>query len=483
MRSRCFAGQDRLPMPRSYWKKALRGVALTTLLTFGGNALLPLPAQAFFFGGVTLKDEKEMGRKFDVMVRSHMPVIEDPEVSQYVDGIVKRLVKAIPPQPFTFTSGTILYNALNAFAVPGGYVYVFSGLIMNLNSESELAGVMAHELAHVTQRHVASRMERAQFVSVGSLLLAVAGIVIGGPGGGAAAAGALGAGQATMLNYSRADETEADHIGLQYLIAAGYPPSGMVGGFKVLRQKSWMSGINVPTYLSTHPDLGDRINGLQARITHMAASVQGRKVDNTRFRRVQTLLWARYGDEQVAMQRFSGRDGLALMGRAIVLARRNNVPEASRVFDSAVAAAPGDALVLREAGAFHYRKGDIVKAEKLLRDAIRRDPHDYMALFFLARLLDESGRASQAAPYYGDVLRHLPEDAEVHEAYARSLGNAGRTADAYRHLTYSAIYGHRKKQAERYFQQAKERAATPAEKKALARLESIYKERKEIWDK
>ena len=86
-------------MPRSYWKKALRGVALTTLLTFGGNALLPLPAQAFFFGGVTLKDEKEMGRKFDVMVRSHMPVIEDPEVSQYVDGIVKRLVKAIPPQP------------------------------------------------------------------------------------------------------------------------------------------------------------------------------------------------------------------------------------------------------------------------------------------------------------------------------------------------------------------------------------------------
>ena len=171
------------------------------------------------------------------------------------------------------------------------------------------------------------------------------------------------------------------------------------------------------------------------------------------------------------------------MGRAIVLARRNNIPDASRAFDAAVAAAPGDALVLREAGAFHYRKGDIVKAEKLLREAIRRDPRDYMALFFFARLLDESGRAAQAAPYYGDVLRHLPEDAEVHEAYARSLGNAGRTADAYRHLTYSAIYANRKKQAERYFRQAKERASTPEEKRALARLETVYKERKEIWDK
>lgn len=106
-----------------------------------------------------------------------------------------------------------------------------------------------------------------------------------------------------------------------------------------------------------------------------------------------------------------------------------------------------------------------------------------MALFFLARLLDESGRAAQAAPYYADVLRRLPEDAEVHEAYARSLGGNGRTADAYRHLAYSAIYANRKKQAERYVQQARERAATAAEKRAFARLETVYKERKELWDK
>ena len=157
--------------------KFRRPVALVMLSVFlVAQLLLPLTARAFFFGGVSLKDEKEMGHKFDVAIRSSLPMVDDPEVSKYVDGLVRRLVKAIPPQPFTFTSGVILHNAMNAFAIPGGHVYVFTGLIMNFEDESQLAGVLSHELAHVTQRHVASRLERAQYLSVGSLLLAIAGV-------------------------------------------------------------------------------------------------------------------------------------------------------------------------------------------------------------------------------------------------------------------------------------------------------------------
>ncbi|MBD5646797.1 MAG: M48 family metalloprotease [Desulfovibrio sp.] len=443
----------------------------------------PPQARAFFFGGVTLKDEKEMGHKFDVMVRSHLPIVEDPEVSQYVSDVVKRLVKAMPPQPFEFTPSVVLHNALNAFAVPGGYVFVFTGMIMNLEREEELAGVLAHELAHVTQRHVASRLERAQYLTLGSLLVAVAGVALGGPAGGAAAVSAAGASQSAMLNYSRIDESEADHIGLQYLTAAGYPPSGMVGGFKVLRHKNWMSGINIPTYLSTHPAIGDRVNGLQARIETLPASVRNRKSDNLRFQRVKTLLWARYGDEQAALQRFSGKDGLSQMGRGIVLARQNRVNEAAQAFDAALAAAPHDPLVLREAGAFHYRKGSMDRAEPLLAEAMRRDPRDYMASFFYARLLDETGRQAQAGRYYTDVLRHVPQDPEVHQAYARSLGTAGKTADAYIHMTYSALYANNRKLTERYFNQAKALASKASDRRAFQRLETAYRERKEIWEK
>lgn len=464
-------------------RSAVRRVkALLVLLLFLAAQLVAVPAQAFFFGGVTIKDEKEMGHKFDVMVRSNMGVVEDPEVSLYVNQIVDRLVKTLPPQPFNFKAAVILHNALNAFAVPGGYVYVFTGLIMNLEKEEDLAGVLAHELAHVTQHHVASRLERAQFVTLGSLLLAIAGVAVGGSSGGAIAVGALGAGQSAMLNYSRIDETEADQIGLQYLVAAGYPPQGMVDGFKVLRQKSWMSGTNVPTYLSTHPAIGDRINGLQARIQGMGKSVQGRTQDNKRFTRVKTLLWARYGDEQAAQQRFSGKDGLSCMGRGIVLARINRVNEANKAFDEALAASPNDPLVLREAGAFHYRKGDMSRADGLLRQAMRLDPRDYMASFFYARMLDETGRQAQAAQYYKEVLRYVPEDAEVHEAYARSLGKTGDSAGAYIHMAYSALYSNNKKQAERYFNQAKALSGK-ANPREFQKLEAAYKERKEIWDK
>ncbi len=460
-----------------------RVLALLVMLSFLAAQLVAVPAQAFFFGGVTIKDEKEMGHKFDVMVRSNMGIVEDPEVSLYVNQIVERLVKTLPPQPFNFKAAVILHNSLNAFAVPGGYVYVFTGLIMNLDKEEDLAGVLAHELAHVTQHHVASRLERAQFVTIGSLLLAIAGVAVGGSSGGALAVGALGAGQSAMLNYSRIDETEADQIGLQYLVAAGYPPQGMVDGFKVLRQKSWMSGTNVPTYLSTHPAIGDRINGLQARIQGMGKAVQGRTQDNKRFTRVKTLLWARYGDELAAQQRFAGKDGLSCMGRGIVLARINRVTEANKAFDEALAASPNDPLILREAGAFHYRKGDMSRADGLLRQAMRLDPRDYMASFFYARMLDETGRQAQAAQYYKEVLRYVPEDAEVHEAYARSLGKAGDSAGAYIHMAYSALYSNNKKQAERYFNQAKALSGKAANPRDFQRLEAAYKERKEIWDK
>ena len=460
-----------------------RVLALLVMLSFLAAQLVAVPAQAFFFGGVTIKDEKEMGHKFDVMIRSNMGIVEDPEVSLYVNQIVERLVKTLPPQPFNFKAAVILHNSLNAFAVPGGYVYVFTGLIMNLDKEEDLAGVLAHELAHVTQHHVASRLERAQFVTIGSLLLAIAGVAVGGSSGGALAVGALGAGQSAMLNYSRIDETEADQIGLQYLVAAGYPPQGMVDGFKVLRQKSWMSGTNVPTYLSTHPAIGDRINGLQARIQGMGKAVQGRTQDNKRFTRVKTLLWARYGDEQAARQRFAGKDGLSCMGRGIVLARINRVTEANKAFDEALAASPNDPLILREAGAFHYRKGDMSRADGLLRQAMRLDPRDYMASFFYARMLDETGRQAQAAQYYKEVLRYVPEDAEVHEAYARSLGKAGDSAGAYIHMAYSALYSNNKKQAERYFNQAKALSGKAANPRDFQRLEAAYKERKEIWDK
>jgi predicted Zn-dependent protease len=443
------------------------------------------PACASFFGGVGIKDEVEMGRKFNMLVRAQMPVIDDPEVLIYVRSIVDRLLAVLPPQPFKYTSGVIRNNALNAFAVPGGYVYVFSGLIMNLDSESELAGVLAHELAHVTQRHVASRIERGKVLTVGALLAAVAGVALGGGAGGAAVMGAMTASQSAMLNYSRIDENEADNQGFQYLVRAGYDPQGMVGAFQKLRRKSWMSGGgNIPTYLSTHPDIGDRITNIAARIKSQPSGVRNRAEDNNRFQRVKTLLLARYGDADAARQVFAkspAKDCLARMGEGILSARLNNIPEAVKSFERALQCGPDDSLVLREAGIFHYSRGDQSRAAPLLSSAMTKDPGDYVARFYYARLMDESGKPLAAHPYYQEVLRYVPDDADVHEFYGRSLGKANMLFPAYLHLAYAALFSNNRKKTEQFMGQAKGAIRNPSEQAQFDRFSERYKERSEIW--
>ncbi len=464
----------------------LRGqkyVAMLMLCFIFMTQVFVVPVHAFF-GDFSIKDEKEMGRKFEVLVRSQLPIIEDPEIASYVASIVHRIAKVIPPQPFQFTSGVILHNALNAFAVPGGHIFVFSGLIMQLNDEAELAGIIAHEMAHVTQRHVANRINRGKYLSIASILLAIAGVAAGGGEGAALAVGAIGAGQSAMLNYSRMDEIDADDIGYQYLVAAGYPPIAMAGGFKKIQEKSIMAGGGrVPTYLSTHPDISTRITGIVAKSQSRQKHLNVRHVDNRRFERVQTLLWARYGNVQAAYHRFSAQNSaLARMGIGMVLARQHKVQEAGKAFDAAIASAPNDPLILREAGTFHYKKGDMHRAEKLLTSAMQKDSRDYMAQFFYARLLDETGRAQNAAPYYKRILQVLPYDSEVHNAYARSLGESGHQFLAYLHLAYGAMYANNKKKTKQYRDKARSLVKSDADKIALQRFAGIYKERKEIWE-
>lgn len=460
-------------------------VAVVLALTLFFQGAVSAQAALFSFG---IKDEQELGHKFDVLVRSRMPLIEDPEVKGYIQSIVDRLAKTFPPQPFPFQANVLLHNTMNAFAVPGGYVFVHTGLITQMEHESELAGVLAHELAHVTQRHIATRIERSQAITIASIVGALAAALLGGGGQGSGAlfAGSVAAGQSAMLNYSRMDETEADQIGLQYLIAAGYAPQGLKTAFEKIRRKQWSSGSNIPEYLSTHPDVGGRINEINARLQSLPADVRNRKDDDTRFNRVKILIWARYGDPEAAARFFADRlaarknDCLALMGQGILAERRNQIREADAAFSRALECAPNDALIVREAGRFYYNKGDN-RAEKMLTKALSLDQNDIMAQFFYARLLDGNGNKAEAHRYYQQVLRKVPQDSEVHYYYGRSLGEAGHVFEAYLHLAYSALYQNEKEKTESWIRKARPNARTPAEQDQLKRFDEVYAERKAVW--
>ena len=445
-----------------------------------------LPVRALAWGEFTLKDEKELGEKFNVLIRSRMPLVQDPEIVDYVTGIVNRIARTMPPQPFPFTVSVIQHNAINAFACPGGYVFVHTGLLLAMKNESEVAGVIAHEMAHITQRHIAGRIENSQLVGVLSILGALAGAFLGGQAGPAAMAGSLAAGQAAMLSYSRADEREADQVGMNYLTQAGYPPQGMVGAFEVLSRKQWLMGGDIPSYLSTHPGLGERVKDMGVRVARMSAAQQDKKDDNARFLRVQALVRARYSDPQPAAQAFATQMKgpnrcVALMGQGILASRQNRINDASASFAEALTCAPGDELIVREAGRFHYTKGDRVKGAALLEKAVSMNRNDTFALFYYARNLADSGKSAEAIEYARQVQRRVPDDSEVQELLARLYGETGQMFQANLHMAYSGLYENKENKVKQFMDKAKALAKTPDEKNAMERFEKQYKERKQFW--
>ncbi len=168
------------------------------------------------------------------------------------------------------------------------------------------------------------------------------------------------------------------------------------------------------------------------------------------------------------------------MGRGIVLARQNNIVRANAEFDKAVQLGPNDALILREAGAFHYRKGNLNRSYELLTRALQINPDDYMASFFYARLMEDNGHYDLAIDNYRDVLRRVPEEAEVHKAYAQALSKTRKEAMAYIHMTYGALYDGDKKKTEQYLNRAKALAKTSAERQSLQRLTNRVEEYKKL---
>ena len=440
------------------------------------------------FGSFGIKEELELGKKFSILVKSRMPIIEDPEITNYFRGLLARLTENIPPQPFPFEINVIVQNSLNAFAVPGGYVFVHTGMLLELDHESELAGVMAHELAHVTQRHIANRIEKSQKIQVMSILGMLAAAVAGTAGGGSELSSGLmttsmAASQAALLNYSREDEREADHMGLIYLTDAGYNPEGMVGSFEKIRKKKWESGSNMPAYLSTHPAVEERLNYLGSRIASLPADLAARQNDDRKFHRVQVLVRSRYSDEKAALAYFKKQEesALTLLGKGIVYARMNKVKEATAAFDKALKAAPKDYLILREAGRFHYTKGDTNKAVMLLQRAAVKNPNDLMTLFFYARLLNDQGDTKTAAGYYQKILKALPEDSEVHFFYGKMLGQNGDEFKGHLHLAYSALYRNDKKKSAYHIKKAEALASNQKQKDAIELINKQRSERAEYW--
>jgi predicted Zn-dependent protease len=240
---------------------------------------------------VSTSKEADMGRESDPAVIEQYGVYGDSAVGHYVDSVGQRLaaVSHLPTLGWHFR--VIDSPVVNAFAIPGGYIYISRGILAYLNSEAQLAGVLGHEIGHVTARHSAQQITRAQIAGVGLL----AGAVFVGalrPYTGLAQQG-LGL---LFLRYSRENETQADELGVGYATKAGYDPRVIPSTYAMLKRVGERQGDQLPGFLSTHPDPGDReIRTQQLAQAAVAGGRRDLKIDAPRYRaRMEGLV---YGDD------------------------------------------------------------------------------------------------------------------------------------------------------------------------------------------
>lgn len=452
-------------------------------------------ARADLFGDkMTLRDENKMGHDFDQIIRARQNMVGDTYITKYVAEVVARVVTGKRPMPFHVKSAVIANPLINAFAIPGGYIYIFTGLIQSVTTESQLAGVIAHELAHVSQRHVVSRIEKQKKVTLLSTAGMLAGVLLGVAAGGGNAAqagqalmfGSQGAATAAMLHYSQEDEREADHVGLNSLVKAGYNPEGMPQTFEIMLKNKWYdNSSNMPSYLSTHPGTEDRITYLNDRIARMPKAFLERKDDNTRLNRVQVLIRSRMSPASTALaywddKKQSEYTPMDWVGRGITLERLKRIDEAQTAFEKALSLAKNDPLVVREAGIFYFKIGQPDRAVGLLQKAAIMDTGDAMALFYLARLQAEAKQYAEAAKNMRKVNELVPEDWEVHHHLGMILGESGDTFGGNLHLAYAGVYSMRLDKARDHMQRAREVAQTQEQKDQLKELDDIIKARAEI---
>lgn len=233
---------------------------------------------------VSVQEEIEIGKQTDAQVRQQMPELRDSQTTAYIRALGQQLSRGAPGPKYPYRFSVADYREINAFALPGGPVWIHRGVLQSATNESQVAGVLAHEIAHVAQRHAADQLTKAMMTNWG---LSALGAILGNSGGAGTAQVAAGLlANGVFLKFSRDDEREADEVGLQIVKRAGWDSRGMIELFEILRKEQSRDPGSVEVFFSSHPSPQDRIARLQAQ----AARSSGGRRDSAQFQSIKARL-------------------------------------------------------------------------------------------------------------------------------------------------------------------------------------------------
>jgi predicted Zn-dependent protease len=256
-------------------------------------------------GTLTVPQEKKLGAEFSREIRREVILLRDSVVTAYVERIGQDIVRAAGPQPFAYHFYVVEDDEINAFAAPAGHIYVHTETILMVRNVSELAGVIAHEVGHVVERHIAENYGRQRGTGIAHQGLVVAAGMLGGsPAAGAANLGGALAGAAYLNKFGRDAERESDAFAVEVMPRAGYDPIGLVTFFKTLRSESGSGGA---TFLSSHPATDERIEETRLLIAALPPRSDLRVDDSGRLeiiqRRVRLLTGEAYRPSETRSRR------------------------------------------------------------------------------------------------------------------------------------------------------------------------------------
>ncbi len=393
--------------------------------------------------------ERKVGEEIIRDLRSDPAFLDDPEVTSYLNNLGYRLAAASPNNRQDFEFFVVRDNTLNAFALPGGYIGVHSGLILAAQSESELAGVLAHEIAHVTQRHIArlvAQDSRNSILSIAGLALAIlaarSNSQVGGAAGAIVQAGAI----QNTLDFTRENEREADRVGFQILTESGLDPHGMASFFERLAKFNRLYDNNAPVYLRSHPLTTDRLADIENRLQ----STPYKQIpDSLDFQLVRAKLRATAGRPEEAVQWFDSglkeqkfnSEVAQRYGLVSALLSAKQFTRAERELVQLKKNAPSHPMIEGLAATIKRAQGQDRAALAIYQAGLKAFPFQRALVYGYVDTLLALRQYAEAIHFINEELKRYVSDAQLYEYQAR--GYAGEKQEFLSHRALAEAYARR----------------------------------------
>jgi predicted Zn-dependent protease len=385
---------------------------------------------------LSIGQERSIGYGIMRQIRATQSYLDDADVAEYLQRVGYRLVSVSPDTRMDFHFFALRDKSVNAFALPGGYIGVHAGLLLTAQTESELVAVLGHEIAHVTQRHIARMVAQQQRAGMTSLA-AIAIAILAARSNPQAAAGAIAAAQAQALDsrlaFTRDNEREADRVGLQIVERSGYDPHAMpVFLDRLQRATRILDSSSVPSYLRTHPITYERIADVQNRTMNLPYKQVPDSLDFHLVRAKVRALTSEprdaitFFDEQISDRKFNSEVGVRY-GLVLSLLRAENVKRAATEMTSLRRIAPENAMITGLEARLRLAQKDREGAVKILADGVKAFPGSRSLGYDYAEALIGAGRTADALNALDDQLLKDQNDGKLYELQAKAYEAQGKT--------------------------------------------------------